>query len=296
MGAEYRYVGFAELAVKVKHHLSSAERAEEAIPIGFDILDYEIDRDRLNGMIAGMVSQTVDCCERILKSAGLTVKDVSRILMVGGTSRVPLVQEMVRRFADGTPVHADVKPDLAVAIGALEKSYEETWETFAQCKRAAERGNATAQCGLGYMYGTGKGVERDYEEAVKWYRRSAEQGNASAQCNLGDIHVWDGDAVCIAGDLVNDGTAEQFLELIKCIEDAAGEKAVFPVIGNHDIPNPSDSMEDAGTCFAYAADLGGLYNRNVGFAKLHGIKKRHDIPFVLKNKRSQNKKIIHQIV
>lgn len=98
------------------------------------------------------------------------------------------------------------------------------------------------------------------------------------------LQMADGDAVCIAGDLVNDGTAEQFSELIKCIEDAAGEKAVFPVIGNHDIPNPSDSMEDAGTWnyiafhnkmmdrlerqgikpesgrddFAYAADLGGL--------------------------------------
>ncbi len=178
----------AELAVKVKHHLSSAERAEEAIPIGFDILDYEIDRDRLNGMIAGMVSQTVDCCERILKSAGLTVKDVSRILMVGGTSRVPLVQEMVRRFADGAPVYADVDPDLAVAIGALEKSYEETWETFTQCKRAAERGNAAAQNDLGNKYYNGEGVERDYKEAVKWYRRSAEQGDAIAQYNLGNMY------------------------------------------------------------------------------------------------------------
>ena len=177
----------AELAVKVKHHLSSAERAEEAIPIGFDILDYEIGRDKLDGMIAGMVSQTVDCCGRILKNAGMTVKDVSRILMVGGTSRVPLVQDMVRRFADGTPVHADVDPDLAVAIGALEKLYEE-WETFVQCKRAAERGNVRAQYELGDMYYKGNEVDRNYGEAMEWYRKAAEQGDAVAQNNLGVMY------------------------------------------------------------------------------------------------------------
>ena len=49
----------------------------------------------------------------------------------------------------------------------------------------AEQGNAIAQANLGGMYRKGRGVEQDYEEAVKWYRQAAEQGHAIAQTNLG---------------------------------------------------------------------------------------------------------------
>lgn len=60
------------------------------------------------------------------------------------------------------------------------------------------------------------------------------------------LQMADGDAILLAGDSVNDGTAEQFSELIKCIDDAAREKAVFPVIGNHDVLSPLYSMDGAG--------------------------------------------------
>ena len=49
----------------------------------------------------------------------------------------------------------------------------------------AEQGDATAQYNLGVCYANGKGVEKDAEEAVKWYHKAAEQGNARAQYNLG---------------------------------------------------------------------------------------------------------------
>jgi len=52
-------------------------------------------------------------------------------------------------------------------------------------KLMAERGNASAQSNLGFMYSFGKGVIEDDKEAVKWYRLAAEQGNATAQGNLG---------------------------------------------------------------------------------------------------------------
>ena len=50
---------------------------------------------------------------------------------------------------------------------------------------AAEAGNADAQNKLGVMYHDGEGVEQDYAEALKWFRLAADAGNASAQCNLG---------------------------------------------------------------------------------------------------------------
>jgi len=52
----------------------------------------------------------------------------------------------------------------------------------------ADKGNASAQFYLGYMYSSGKGVPQNYNESVLWYRRSAEQENASAQNNLGFMY------------------------------------------------------------------------------------------------------------
>lgn len=50
---------------------------------------------------------------------------------------------------------------------------------------AAQKGNAAAQCLLGYYYANGWGVEQDYNQAVRWWTLSANQGYAAAQYNLG---------------------------------------------------------------------------------------------------------------
>jgi TPR repeat protein len=52
-------------------------------------------------------------------------------------------------------------------------------------RRAAESGNANAQNNLARMYEDGRGVPKDYSEAVKWFHRAADQGVAAAQFNLG---------------------------------------------------------------------------------------------------------------
>ena len=55
-------------------------------------------------------------------------------------------------------------------------------------RRSAERGHALGQAYLGFMYDFGRGVQQDYREAVRWYRRSAEQGHALGQNNLGAMY------------------------------------------------------------------------------------------------------------
>ena len=61
-------------------------------------------------------------------------------------------------------------------------------------KKSAEQGEAKAQYNLGVCYYNGNGVEKDYQEAVKWYRKAAEQGIAEAQCDLGGCY-YNGDGV-----------------------------------------------------------------------------------------------------
>ena len=58
--------------------------------------------------------------------------------------------------------------------------------------KAAEQGEATAQCNLGNMYNDGKGIEKNYGKALEWYRKAAEQGLANAQFNLGRTYEQEG--------------------------------------------------------------------------------------------------------
>ena len=75
--------------------------------------------------------------------------------------------------------------------------------------RDAMRGDAAAQCNLGYCYEYGKGVRRDYTEAMKWYRESAERGNAPAQYNIGNCYYY------------GKGTSKDYAEAIKWFKKAA---------------------------------------------------------------------------
>ena len=80
-------------------------------------------------------------------------------------------------------------------IDFQEETYYKTGEEFYNqgnyteavkwYRKAAEQGDAAAQCGLGFSYAIGQGVSQNFTEAVKWFRKSAEQGNADAQFYLG---------------------------------------------------------------------------------------------------------------
>ena len=130
-------VQLSELAVKAKHHLSTASVYEEYIEVGMDDFEYTLTLDKLNTMIAGMVGQTVDVCRKMVEDAGIKVKDLSAILMVGGTSRVPLVQTMVKQMAAGVPVYCSADVDLAVARGALMFAKGEAPQTLEKIEDSA---------------------------------------------------------------------------------------------------------------------------------------------------------------
>ena len=53
---------------------------------------------------------------------------------------------------------------------------------------AAERGSVRAQLALGNIYGSGKGADQDYEEAMRWFRKAAEQGSTAAMDNIGVLY------------------------------------------------------------------------------------------------------------
>ncbi|WP_437216072.1 Fe-S protein assembly chaperone HscA [Pectobacterium sp. LFLA-215] len=104
---------FRHAAVKAKVALSSVES------VRVDVAGWqgEITREQFDSLIAALVKRTLLSCRRTLKDAGLTPEDVLEVVMVGGSTRVPLVREQVGTFFGRTPL-TSIDPDKVVALGA----------------------------------------------------------------------------------------------------------------------------------------------------------------------------------
>jgi molecular chaperone DnaK len=112
-----------EAAEKAKIELSSSQQTEINLPYitadasGPKHLNIKLTRAKLESLVEDLVTKTIDPCRIALKDAGLSIKDVSEVILVGGQTRMPLVQKAVKDFFGQEP-RKDVNPDEAVAVGA----------------------------------------------------------------------------------------------------------------------------------------------------------------------------------
>lgn len=100
-------------AEEAKKHLSSAD--EFSIEWNGDVL--AITKEKFESLIQPLVDKTIRCCSNALADAQLKASDIDTIVMVGGSTRVPLVKQSVSIFF-GKPVNDSVNPDEVVALGA----------------------------------------------------------------------------------------------------------------------------------------------------------------------------------
>ncbi|HHQ47710.1 MAG TPA: molecular chaperone DnaK, partial [Acidobacteria bacterium] len=112
-----------EAAEKAKIELSSTMETEINLPFitadasGPKHLNLRLTRAKFEQMIEPLVQRTIEPCRKALKDAGLEAKDVDEVVLVGGSTRIPLVQKHVTDFFGKEP-HKGVNPDEVVAIGA----------------------------------------------------------------------------------------------------------------------------------------------------------------------------------
>jgi molecular chaperone HscA len=100
-------------AEEAKKALSSSDQFETTI----DGQVYQITRPVFEGLIAAIISKTIDCCKNALADAKLNAAQIDSIVMVGGSTRIPAVKEAVASFF-GKPVNDSINPDEVVALGA----------------------------------------------------------------------------------------------------------------------------------------------------------------------------------
>jgi molecular chaperone DnaK len=112
-----------EASEKAKIELSSSQQTEINLPYitadaaGPKHLNMKLTRAKLESLVEDLVTRTIEPCRIALKDAGLSMKDVGEVILVGGQTRMPLVQKAVKDLFGREP-RKDVNPDEAVAVGA----------------------------------------------------------------------------------------------------------------------------------------------------------------------------------
>ena len=112
-----------EAAEKTKIELSSSQQTDVNLPYitadasGPKHLNIKMTRAKLESLVEELVKRTIEPCRTALKDAGVGTQDIAEVILVGGQTRMPLVQKYVKEFFGKEP-RKDVNPDEAVAVGA----------------------------------------------------------------------------------------------------------------------------------------------------------------------------------
>jgi len=112
-----------EAAERAKVELSTVQQTEISLPFitadasGPKHLNIKLNRSKLEQLVMDLVEQTLEPCRQALKDSGLTIAQINEVLLVGGQTRMPLVQEKVKQFFGKEPSKG-INPDEVVSMGA----------------------------------------------------------------------------------------------------------------------------------------------------------------------------------
>lgn len=108
---------YQQQARAIKERLTDAEQTQYAFSADGQQVSGVVTRSDFTALISPLVKQTIRACRQTLRDAGLTIDEVLKVVMVGGSTRVPLVRQLVGEFFATEPL-TSIDPDKVVAIGA----------------------------------------------------------------------------------------------------------------------------------------------------------------------------------
>lgn len=104
-------------ARQLKEQLTAQSQISFTLPLAEGEFNGVLTRTELEQLISPLVKKTIKSCRQVLRDAGLTTEDIIKVVMVGGSTRVPLVRQQVAEFFNTEPL-TSIDPDKVVAIGA----------------------------------------------------------------------------------------------------------------------------------------------------------------------------------
>lgn len=138
-------------AESAKKELSSCDYTEITLYIKGEVLSVELDRETFEDLIETILDTTVSVMQRTLDEAGMEYTDIDKILLVGGSTRIPIIRTMLEEET-GIKPSSEVHPDEAVAIGAayhavdvVKQIAEGTFKTIDENKESEKRERVNAE-------------------------------------------------------------------------------------------------------------------------------------------------------
>ncbi|MFD6433375.1 Hsp70 family protein [Streptomyces venezuelae] len=168
-----------DFARRLKHQLSADSYVEDIF--GSTDVVVELDRKRFVKIVEPLLARTVDCCRSLLTAAELTVEQVDAVLLVGGTTRMPAVADLVHQ-ALGRPLRSVEDPELAVAQGAAR------WASYARERHLVPADHPRGERPLSWQFAGGT------VELVQWLQAPGAvyaAGEALALARPSDGSLWE---------------------------------------------------------------------------------------------------------
>lgn len=137
----------AEMCCDIKHQLSEDYEAQAPVILMGQIEYYNLSREKFNSLIEPYIDKTIRLCEQLVTNANLSWEKVDRILMVGGSCRIPYIQQILKEKL-GRNIYLVDEPDLAVSLGAAihakqldAEKYKKTYQNQSQINQQSSKNN-----------------------------------------------------------------------------------------------------------------------------------------------------------
>lgn len=203
-----------EESIKIKHALSSTEECEATIAAGAKYLRYKLTREKFNNMISDKVMQSCKLIDKIVENAGISKKDITKVLLIGGSCRMPYIQKKVAEYT-GCGVYMDSSPELAVALGAAIEASRGDEELLTRLEYEKNRYNAI------------KGIQNMKKEGLDLYSQLNIKSSQAFKGSEAKVLTLDGESTVT----IKPGTSNG--ELIKIEGQGFTDPNTIKKRGNH---------------------------------------------------------------